>query len=189
MVDIGVPVRKLGAVDITALKKLILEQEEEAWFEQKHRQQEYDVHKETSSIVLLFCTDDWPNISTFREPGWDRLAHVMMPIIEDILAKHYPPGGTILRAMAARLHIGGVIRPHIDKKQSFHAGHRIHIPIQTNPNVRFMIAGRPYKFEVGEAYELNNQLTHSVMNKGKEHRIHVIFDYMPKSPEGDSFKA
>lgn len=177
--DIGVPIRNLGAVDITVLKKVILEQEEDAWFEQEHRQQNYEVHKQTSSIVLLFCDDEWPDISTFKEPGWDRLADVMMPIIESILKEHYPPGGTILRAMAARLHKGGVITPHVDKRPSFHAGHRIHIPITTNPKVRFTISGKPHKFEVGQVYEINNQFTHSVMNKGKEHRIHVIFDYMP----------
>jgi hypothetical protein len=29
------------------------------------------------------------------------------------------------------------------------------------------------------AYELNNQLTHSVANKGREDRITFIFDYLP----------
>jgi hypothetical protein len=42
-----------------------------------------------------------------------------------------------------------------------------------------MIDGRPYKFMVGEAYEINNQKTHSVMNKGAEDRITFIFDYVP----------
>lgn len=177
--DIGVPLKKLGEVDIADLKGAILNQEEEAWFEQEHRQNAYEVHRQTSSIVLLFCDNEWPNVSTFKEPGWERLADVMMPIIDDILKKYYPPGGTLLRAMAARLHVGGVIEPHVDKMASFHAGHRIHIPIQTNPRVRFTIEGRPYKLEVGQAYEINNQLTHSVMNKGNEDRIHVIFDYVP----------
>ena len=42
-----------------------------------------------------------------------------------------------------------------------------------------MIDGRPYQFEVGEAYEINNQKVHSVMNKGDVDRINYIFDYMP----------
>jgi quercetin dioxygenase-like cupin family protein len=49
----------------------------------------------------------------------------------------------------------------------------------TNPRVRFMIDGRPYQLEVGEAYEINNQKVHSVMNKGAEDRINFIFDYLP----------
>ena len=42
-----------------------------------------------------------------------------------------------------------------------------------------MIDGQPYKLEVGKAYEINNQKTHSVMNKGNEERINFIFDYVP----------
>ena len=42
-----------------------------------------------------------------------------------------------------------------------------------------MFDGRPYQLEVGEAYEINNQKVHSVMNKGAEDRINFIFDYVP----------
>jgi hypothetical protein len=42
-----------------------------------------------------------------------------------------------------------------------------------------MIDGRPYRLEVGQAYEINNRKVHSVMNKGKEDRITFIFDYVP----------
>jgi aspartyl/asparaginyl beta-hydroxylase (cupin superfamily) len=81
--------------------------------------------------------------------------------------------------MAARLSPGGVIKPHRDKHPSFHYGHRIHIPISTNPRVRFMIDGRPYRMQVGQVYEINNQMQHSVMNKGEEGRVNFIFDYVP----------
>ena len=59
-----------------------------------------------------------------------------------------------------------VIKPHVDQ-HPLHAGHRIHVPITTNPRVRFMIDGRPFQLEVGQAYEINNQRTHSVMNKAR----------------------
>ena len=65
----------------------------------------------------------------------------------------------------------------------FGLGHRIHVPIVTNPRVRFMIDGRPYQLEVGQAYEINNQKTHSVMNKGDTDRINFIFDYVPPSAQ------
>ena len=74
-----------------------------------------------------------------------------------IIEKHYQPGGTIIRAMAAKLLSGGMIKPHTDKHPSFHYGHRIHIPITTNPRVRFMIDGRPHELGVGKVYEINNQ--------------------------------
>jgi len=80
--------------------------------------------------------------------------------------------------MAAKLLAGGKIGSHRDAHPSFHMGHRIHVPITTNPRVRFMIDGRPYRFLVGHAYEIDNQKTHGVMNKGIEDRITFIFDYV-----------
>ena len=64
---------------------------------------------------------------------------------------------------------------------SFAAGHRIHVPITTNPRVRFTIDGRPCRMEIGQAYEINNQKMHSVMNGGTEDRITFIFDYLPSA--------
>ena len=177
--DIDVAQRCLGEVDIQALSDKILAQEPEVWQEQLLRQQTYEVHKDTESIVMLFCDESWPDGEIYKELGWDRLADVAMPIIDHIIDTYYAPGGTLLRAMAAKLKANGRIQPHRDKLRSFHMGHRIHVPITTNPGVRFTISGKPYLFEVGKAYEINNQKIHSVMNMGNEDRISFIFDYVP----------
>ena len=172
--------RDLGPVDTTALSEAILAQEPAAWHEQQYRQQEFDVHRQTESIVLVFANlEVWPEIEICKEPGWDRLAAVAVPLMHGIIAKNYPPGGAIIRAMAAKLLAGGKISPHVDTHPSFHRGHRIHVPITTNPRVRFMIDGRPHQLQVGRAYEINNQMNHSVMNKGDADRITFIFDYVP----------
>jgi len=178
--DIEMPLRELGPVDSSALAEAILAQEEDAWREESYRQNTYDVHRQTESIVMVFTElEDWPDVAIKKEPGWDRLVDVAVPVMHDIIGQFYPPGGTIIRAMAAKLLAGGKIASHRDSHPSFHFGHRIHVPITTNPRVRFMIDGRPYRFQVGQAYEINNQKTHGVMNKGAEDRITFIFDYVP----------
>jgi hypothetical protein len=178
--DIGEPLRDLGPVDVAPLRDAILALAPEAWLEQTRRQQDYDVHRYTQSVVLIFTdSSGWPSITVTKEPGWDRLAHVAVPLMHDLIGRFYPPGGTIIRAMAAKLLAGAVIKPHCDSHPSFHNSHRIHVPITTSPRVRFNIDGRPYHFQVGKAYELNNQLNHSVMNKGTDDRITFIFDYVP----------
>ncbi|MDE0062074.1 MAG: aspartyl/asparaginyl beta-hydroxylase domain-containing protein [Gammaproteobacteria bacterium] len=178
--DIDTRIRELGPVDSGPLAAAILAQEEAAWHEQQHRQRAYEVHKDTESMVLVFTEESaWPELVVRKEAAWDRLAEVAMPAIHDIIGRHYPGGGTIIRAMAARLKAGGKITPHTDRHPSFRIGHRIHVPITTNRRVRFTIDGRPYKLQVGQAYEINNQLTHSVANKGSEDRITFIFDYVP----------
>lgn len=178
--NIDVPLRELGPVDSLALSAAILAQDEDAWKEDKYRQEAFEVHHSTESIVMLFVDiERWPELVVKQEPGWPRLADAALPLMNDIISRHYPPGGTVIRAMAAKLLAGGKITPHIDQHPSFRHGHRIHIPITTNPRVRFMIDGRPYQFKIGDAYEINNQKTHSVMNKGDEDRITFIFDYVP----------
>lgn len=180
--DIEVPLRDLGEVDAAALRSEVLAASEAEWQSNRHRQSAYEVHYNTQSLVMLFVdTDHWPRARVTRESAWSRLADAAMPLMDDILARHYPTGGLVIRALAARLAPGAVIKPHSDAHASFHAGHRIHVPITTNDRVRFTLQGCPYQLASGRAYEINNQLHHSVMNKGREPRIHFIFDYVPPS--------
>lgn len=187
--DIGTPVRHCGEIDIAPLATAIAAQSEQAWNEHEHRQKDYEVHRQTQSIVLLFANlEGWPTIEVVRQPGWDRLAAVAVPIMDSIIARWYPPGGRIIRAMVARLPPEGRIDPHRDMHPSFGCGHRIHAPIATNPRVRFTIDGRPHHLQVGQVYEVNNKKMHSVINKGSTDRIHLIFDYVPPDREPGASK-
>jgi quercetin dioxygenase-like cupin family protein len=181
--DIDEPLRDLGALDAAALREAILGQEDVAWHEDESRQESFYVHDQTRSIVLLSLDDSkWPDRNVHKGPGWERLADVAVPIMQEIITKHYPMGGEVIRAIAARLRAGENIKAHNDIHESFHCAHRIHVPITTNPRVWFTIDGRPYQFKVGQAYEINNQKQHSVINKGAEDRITFIFDYIPPGP-------
>ena len=175
--DIGALWRSLGAVDSKALVDRVTALPESAWREFDFRQRAYDVHHDTQSIVLVFCDEAWPNVTVTKQSGWDQLAEYAVPLMHDIIARNYPPGGAILRAMVAKLVAGGRIKPHIDSLESFRAGHRIHIPLSSNDGVRFTIDGRPCPMQIGEAIEINNQKIHSVMNAGSDDRLSFIFDY------------
>lgn len=178
--NIDQPLRDLGPVELEALQTRVLGLDEETWLVNSSRQNNYEVHKQTRSVVLVFCDGTADNLEVSKTEGWDKLADVAVPLMHDIISRFYAPGGTIIRAMAANLLSGGRIKPHYDSHASFRRSHRIHIPISTNPRVRFMIDGKPFQLKVGNAYEINNQKTHSVMNSGEEDRITFIFDYMPQ---------
>ena len=120
--DIEVPVKDWGALDTSILRETILAQEELAWDEDKLRQEDYDVHKQTRSIVMLFASLTWPKVTVTREAGWNRIADVANPIMDDIINRFYTPGGTIIRAVAAKLMPGGRISPHYDSLESFKHG-------------------------------------------------------------------
>ncbi len=178
--NIDQPLKDLGPVDMATLQARVLGLDEDTWLVNSSRQNDYEVHKQTRSVVLVFCDGPMDKLEVSKTEGWDKLADVAVPLMHDIIKRFYPPGGTIIRAMAANLLSGGRINPHFDAHATFRRSHRIHIPITTNPRVRFMIDGKPFQLKVGNAYEINNQKTHSVMNSGKEDRITFIFDYMPR---------
>jgi quercetin dioxygenase-like cupin family protein len=181
--DIGVPFKRLGKVDVAPLRDAILGTQESVWYLDDTRQRDYVVHLDTQSIVLLFC-EGWPAIKVKRKSGWDLFSQQAMPIMADLLKRHYPPGGLVMRAVAARMRPGTVIPPHTDDHPSFHMIHRIHVPIATNRQVKFTVDKRLVTMKVGEAYEINNQREHSVSNTGQDDRIHFIFDYAPPEKLG-----
>ena len=177
---IDTALRNLGAVDMTALKAAVLATPPEAWFEDTIRQDTYsDVHQNTRSIIMVFIdTSVWPSIRVGKRKGWDYFADQARPIIETIVSRHYKPGGVIIRAMIANLLPGARIAPHIDTDPSFAIGHRIHVPLVTNPLVDFFIAGSLYHLQEGMAYEINNLEMHGVHNRSQQERLHLIFDYV-----------
>ena len=65
--DIEGLIRKLGPVDASALTETVLAQEEAAWHEDDYRQETYDVHRQTESIVLVFTPlKGWPEIDIHK---------------------------------------------------------------------------------------------------------------------------
>lgn len=175
--NIGVPFKELGPVDAAALAAAVRKLDEQAWIDCDIRQKSYDVHRQTKSIVLVFA-QGWPDIRVSKYPGWNLLASQAMPVVNEVLNAHYPPGGEIIRLMVANLVAGGSIDEHYDADPSFAVGHRIHVPLQTNPDVRFLIEGKRYVMEEGKAYEINNLKFHEVHNEGTADRYHLIFDYV-----------
>lgn len=102
--DIEIPIKDLGEYDIEPLKAKIMDLPEEAWWGNQFRQLEHEVHQHTQSVVMVFTDGDGcPNIEVSKDEGWDLLADEALPLMHQILEDHYPPGGTIIRAMAARL--------------------------------------------------------------------------------------
>ena len=183
--NIDTSLKTLGDIDIEPLRQAILALDDDAWLSNEQRQTDYEVHRLTHSIVLVFCEGPMHDLVVQKKSGWEMLSDTAVPVMHELIDRAYPPGGTVIRAMAAKLLSRGRIAPHFDAQITFRRSHRIHVPITTNPRVRFMIDGKPYRLEVGQAYEINNQQTHSVINSGTEDRITFIFDYMPPEQIAD----
>ena len=71
---------------------------------------------------------------------------------------------------------GGIIPEHTDAGGMLTTHHRIHIPLVSDPAVKFTLDHKDYYLEPGHGYEINNQLTHEVRNESNIDRIHMIID-------------
>lgn len=96
------------------------------------------------------------------------------PYFRQIAAGFEMPLGAV-RLM--RLAPGADIRPHADEYLGYGDGQvRFHIPVQTNPDVEFILDGRRLVMAPGEAWYADFNLVHSVANRGSADRVHLVID-------------
>lgn len=76
-----------------------------------------------------------------------------------------------------KLDVGAEIKPHSDHCLGYEDGSfRLHIPIITNSEVEFILDGTRLIMNEGECWYIDANFIHSVANRGKEDRIHLVID-------------
>ena len=76
-----------------------------------------------------------------------------------------------------RLGPGAIIKEHRDPDLAFEDGCvRLHVPIVTNADVEFHLAGRRVAMAPGEAWYLRLTEPHGVANRGATARVHLVID-------------
>jgi hypothetical protein len=76
-----------------------------------------------------------------------------------------------------RLHPGALIKPHRDPGLCLEQGEaRLHLPLQTNPELSFYVADQQVPMQEGELWYINADQTHWVENKGVSARINLVID-------------
>ena len=78
-----------------------------------------------------------------------------------------------------RLAPGSEIKEHSDPGGGYASGSfRVHVPVQTNPKVRFRVGGHDVPMEAGSCWYADFGLPHSVRNDGEADRIHLVVDLL-----------
>ena len=82
---------------------------------------------------------------------------------------------TAVRLM--KLDAGASIKPHRDHDLNFEEGEvRLHIPVITNPQLRFYLEQERLVMDEGSCWYLNLAREHEVINDGPAARIHLVID-------------
>lgn len=180
-------VRRLGKVDIEALREAVVALSEAVWDAQNAaKPNRFDALDATRHIIFRFVSRlrDWRRSDD--GPLWNEWRPLLEPILAAATADYGYARGDFPRVMLARMAPGGVIHPHRDTNPAAKWPHKIHVPILTNDAVTFFVDGVGYHLAAGEAVEVNNMATHGVVNRGTSDRVHLIFEYYDlDQPEPD----
>ena len=180
-------VRRLGQVDIAALREAVLAIPEAVWdAENAGKPNRFEALDRTRHIVFRFVDGfrDWRG--SHDRPLWAEWCRLLEPVLAQAVAPYGYARGEFPRVMLARMAPGGVIKPHRDANPAAKWPHKVHVPLLTNERVVFYVDGVGYRFAEGEAVEVNNMGVHAVQNAGDGDRIHLIFEYFDlDQPEPD----
>ena len=171
-------IRRLGAVDIAALKTAVLAIPEPVWdAENAAKPNRFEALDKTRHIVFRFVdsTRDWRG--SHDRTAWAEWRALLEPVMHAAAVPYGYAGGQFPRVMLARMAPGGEIKPHRDANPAAKWPHKIHVPLLTNDKVTFFVDGIGYHLPEGEAAEVNNMGVHAVKNDGDTDRIHLIFEY------------
>ena len=161
--------------DINLTEIDLLLDDDSLWDVDTSRQNEHHVHRFTKTIPLIFDKD-------FRSENPSHLKDFKkvknsIETLTDILKETYGDG-FLIRAILVKLNKNSSIDTHIDTGASLTSCKRVHIPIVTNKDVKFVVAGEEVNMARGEMWEINNSgKQHSVSNRGDYDRIHLILDW------------
>ena len=171
-------IRRLGPVDIAALREAVLGIDEARWdAENADKPNRFEALDRTRHIVFRFVSNfqDWRD--SYDRPLWGEWKGLLEPVLAQAVRDYGYSDAAFPRVMLARMAPGGVIKPHRDANPAAKWPHKIHVPLVTNDKVTFFVDGVGYHFPEGEAVEVSNMAVHAVENAGDTDRIHLIFEY------------
>lgn len=144
--------------------------------------------------VATFAESDWrphphgypgnsalPLVAVNGDPADDATKGIMRPTphldrapyLRQVLAAL---GTVIGRTRLMRLHGDAEATPHVDVNYYWFERARVHVPIVTTDDVRFIVGDSETHMAPGEAWVFDTWRTHNVLNPGAAARIHLVAD-------------
>ena len=123
---------------------------------------------------------DWPQQSrTELRPAmvndlrWHDFGAMTDGVVGELL-RHFPGCGAYQRMLSVVMP-GHSIEPHKDWQGPDWVC-RVHVPLTSNDQSKFIVGGVAHRLAIGTAYMVNTEAEHSVTNGGAMPRVHFMFD-------------
>jgi hypothetical protein len=148
------------------------------WDKSEHRLSD-GLNTDVKSIVYVWSDildEDYKNIMTIITEEHDEISKEVWKIA-NLIKNKFGSKSKITKLFLAKLKPNGHISSHTDDGNLAKI-HRCHLVIKSNDSCIFTIKNNNYVFPVGLVFEVNNEVLHSVYNKGDSDRIHLIIDIL-----------
>ena len=166
----------LGSVQVDALIERVKKIPEDLWqSENEEKPNKMKTLNDTSHVIFRFVKSFGDAFDYDDFPLWEEWKDDLLPIMETAAKRLGYKDYRFPRVMLARLPAGGEISRHKDAMANNYV-HKFHVPLITNPDTIFHVSTKSKNLLVGEIVEVNNKRGHAVYNKGKQDRVHLIFE-------------
>ena len=152
--------------DVERLRAELSAIPEKAW---RYHPQNFD----GNSALPLIATEGDVESDGFETPMKPTKYLLQSPYIQQVLGEFQTVLG---RARFMRLEPGHGVPTHFDLQYYWRTHCRVHIPVVTDPGVRFHCENESVHMAEGEAWTFDNWRNHKVDNETSVRRVHLAFD-------------
>lgn len=171
-------IRELGKFEVESLVNLVGTLPDSLWaVEDERKENRFDVFHHTQHIIFRFPPGNRDRSDYYTNPIWDVWKSRLLPLMDAITKQYEHKDCEYSKVMLARLLPRQEIDPHVDGSGANLYTHKVHVPMVSDPSVKFVVKEDVRHLEVGHAYEVNNVCRHAVRNPSDIHRIHLIFEH------------
>lgn len=176
-VDKPARVRLLGAVGIEELRREVARLSETVWAQEDGaKENKFRCFHHTRHVIFRFIAGNRNPRRFYSQPIWTVWQRMLLPVLAQAAAPYGFADPVYPKVMLARLEAGHGIDRHVDGGGSHPLTHKIHVPLETNPEAILTVDGEDFHLQTGRAFEVNNLAPHGAFNGGRADRIHLIFE-------------
>jgi hypothetical protein len=164
-----------------------IERQPGAWLQQTGRQEGGGVQRETASIPIRGLRKSRIRGRRRRDVHESRYTTLSgdFPAITSFLRLvAFERDADLGRAKIVRMNPRGRVYPHVDRGHYYALRDRLHLVVKSPLGSRLCAADEEVRMREGELWWFDNKQRHEAFNDAEAERIHLIFDLLPRGPEG-----
>ena len=164
-----------------------IERQPDAWVRQTGRQDKGGVQRETAALPIRGLRKSRIRGRRRRdvhESRYTTLSRDFPATASFIRLVAFERDADLGRAKVARMGPHARVYPHVDRGAYYALRDRLHLVVKSPLGSRLCAGDEEVRMREGELWWFDNKQRHEAFNDADAERIHLIFDLLPRAPEG-----